>query len=182
MMIAKEDRRERKGKKVHKKRCHAKTREARKHTFCQKREKREKKVKPKNFQKTPLLFFVKKSNHLSLEASLLLVHNLLKESIHTIIDNNDNDNTSLLPERRFRRCPTRIKTILIILIKTRSIAYERLRMPFRTTNGSRLAIYTPSFRSFPVALVGYDERCLFALQRWTRWWKQRQRQQQKRRR
>jgi hypothetical protein len=55
MMIAKEDRRERKGKKVHKKRCHAKTREARKHTFCQKREKREKKVKPKNFQKTPLL-------------------------------------------------------------------------------------------------------------------------------
>tara|TARA_B100000482_G_scaffold55255_1_gene37625 strand:- start:242 stop:436 length:195 start_codon:yes stop_codon:yes gene_type:complete len=54
MMIAKEDRRERKGKKVHnKKRCHAKTREARKHTFCQKREKREKKVKPKNFQKTP---------------------------------------------------------------------------------------------------------------------------------
>jgi len=53
MMIAKEDRRERK---VHKKRCHAQTREARKHTtFCQKREKREKKVKPKNFQKTPLL-------------------------------------------------------------------------------------------------------------------------------
>ena len=144
---------------MHKKRCHAKTREARKHkTFCQKREekKREKKVKPENFQKTPpssLFFVFKKSNHhLSLEASLLLVHNVLKESIHTIIDNNDNENTSLLPERRFRRCPTRIKTILlIILIKTRSIAYERLRMPFRTTNGSRLAIYTPSFRSFPVA-------------------------------
>jgi len=35
MMIAKEDKRERKGKKVHKKRCHAKTREAQKHTFCQ---------------------------------------------------------------------------------------------------------------------------------------------------
>jgi hypothetical protein len=56
MMIAKEDRRERKGKKVHKKRCHAKTREARKHTFCQSsREKREKKVKPPLFQKTPRL-------------------------------------------------------------------------------------------------------------------------------
>jgi hypothetical protein len=52
MMIAKEDKRERKGKKVQN-RCHAKTREAQKHTFCQKREKREKKVKPKNFQKTP---------------------------------------------------------------------------------------------------------------------------------
>ena len=147
----------------------------------EKREKSETKKLPKNS------FFFCSSlkrviNHLSLEASLLLVHNLLKESIHTIIDNNDNDTTSPLPERRFRRCPTRIKTILIILIKTRSIAYERLRMPFRTTNGSRLAIYTPSFRSFPVALVGYGERCLFALQRWTRWWKQRQRQQQKRRR
>ena len=55
MMIAKEDRRERKGKKVHnKKRCHAKTREARgENTLSAKREKREKKVKPKNFQKTP---------------------------------------------------------------------------------------------------------------------------------
>ena len=58
MMIAKEDKRERKGKKVHKKRCHAKTREARKHTtFCQssRGRKERKKVKPKNFQKTPLL-------------------------------------------------------------------------------------------------------------------------------
>lgn len=147
----------------------------------EKREKSETPPRPKN--SFVLLFFVKKSNHLSRGISLTRTHHkLLKESIHTIIDNNDNDNTSLLPERRFRRCPTRIKTILIILIKTRSIAFARLRMPFRTTNGSRLAIYTPSFRSFPVALVGYDERCLFALQRWTRWWKQRQRQQQKRRR
>ena len=144
---------------------------------------RAKKKGKDHFQKTPfffLLFFVKKSNHLSRGISLTRTHhNLLKESINTIIDNNNY--IPLLPERRFRRCPTRIKTILI-LIKTRSIAFARLRMPFRTTNGSRLAIYTPSFRSFPVALVGYDERCLFALQRWTRWWKQRQRQQQKRRR
>jgi hypothetical protein len=45
-----------KEKKCIKRVCPAKTREARKHTtFCQKREKREKKVKPKNFQKTPLL-------------------------------------------------------------------------------------------------------------------------------
>ena len=51
MMIAKEEkkekRRERKGKKVHnKKRCHAKTREARNpHTFCQKREKKKERKK-----------------------------------------------------------------------------------------------------------------------------------------
>ena len=163
-------------------RCHAKTREARKNT-C-KREKREKKVKPHHFQKTPSFFCSSlKRVIIFLEASLLLVHIItylkrvfipLSTTTTTIIP--------LLPERRFRRCPTRIKTILIILIKTRSIAFARLRMPFRTTNGSRLAIYTPSFRSFPVALMGYDERCLFALQRWTRWWKQRQRQQQKRRR
>lgn len=126
------------------------------------------------------LFFVEKRSNLSRGVSLSRVVTLKRVLIpssttttRTIIP--------LLPERRFRRCPTRIKTILI-LIKTRSIAFARLRMPFRTTNGSRLAIYTPSFRSFPVALVGYDERCLFALQRWTRWWKQQQRQQQKRRR
>ena len=68
-MIAKEDKRERKGKKVHKKRCHAKTREARKHTFCQKREKREKKVKPKNFQKTPSSFFCS-----SLQKRVIIFH------------------------------------------------------------------------------------------------------------
>ena len=130
------------------------------------------------------LFFVEKRSNLSRGVSLSRVVTLkrvLIPSSTTTTTTTTRTIIPLLPERRFRRCPTRIKTILT-LIKTRSIAFARLRMPFRTTNGSRLAIYTPSFRSFPVALVGYDERCLFALQRWTRWWKQQQRQQQKRRR
>ena len=177
---------------MHKKRCHAKTREARKHTFCQRERNREKPVTdPKKL--LLVLFFCsslqKRVIISSLSLSLVHIITYLKSSIHnnTIIDNNDNDNTSLLPvcpplHRHRHRHRSENQNNTNNLIKTRSIAYERLRMPFRTTNGSRLAIYTPSFRSFPVALVGYDERCLFALQRWTRWWKQRQRQQQKRRR
>ena len=75
MMIAKEDRRERKGKKVHnKKRCHAKTREARGKTHFlpkerEKREKSETKKLPKNsfffcssLQKRVIIFH---SRHLS---------------------------------------------------------------------------------------------------------------------
>ena len=158
-------------------------RSAKTHFLPKEREKREKsetKKLPKNsfffcssLQKRVIIFH---SRHLSYSFITYLKRVFIPSSTTTTTI------IPLLPERRFRRCPTRIKTILIILIKTRSIAFARLRMPFRTTNGSRLAIYTPSFRSFPVALVGYDERCLFALQRWTRWWKQRQRQQQKRRR
>jgi len=58
MMIAKEDRRERKGKKVHKKRCQVQTQEKHENTLRvlsakRERKEREKKVKPKNFQKTP---------------------------------------------------------------------------------------------------------------------------------
>ena len=150
-------------------------------------------MKPKNSPKNSffcLLFFVtKKSNLSSLEASLCTRKHItyFKQSSIIIIIPSSTTTTTIIPlyyrndDSRTHR-PTENQNNTNNLIKTRSIAYERLRMPFRTTNGSRLAIYTPSFRSFPVALVGYDERCLFALQRWTRWWKQRQRQQQKRRR
>ena len=142
-------------------------------------EKKRKKLPSKKLPSSSFFCSSLKRVIIFLEASLLLVHIIPLKRVLIPSSTTTTTIIPLLPERRFRRCPTRIKTILI-LIKTRSIAFARLRMPFRTTNGSRLAIYTPSFRSFPVALVGYDERCLFALQRWTRWWKQRQ--QQKRRR
>ena len=168
----------RKGKKVQK----FGSRE-RKHEHKQKRERETRKKRKKTRAKAFLLLLSvlrRKKSNLSRGVSLSRVVTLKRVLIpssttktRTIIP--------LLPERRFRRCPTRIKTILI-LIKTRSICLGAIENAF--PNNERFTIHDlhAIVPEFPVALVGYDERCLFALQRWTRWWKQQQRQQQKRRR